>query len=290
MFRILSQQNPTKRFLYSVRNYCWDLSAFEVKQVEEFQCYQMEADTILLFIYSQMRKAGMRDHVVLDAEDTDVVVLAGYVAHQVDGVLGIKRKGSIFDCRSLCSPEMAQVIVPLHIHTGADAVSGFFGHGKRTVFNSVQRSQEAKDLLTRIGKSLPITEEVEQNMTQFTIRHVYQDRISHTLGEARTSKWMKMKKKSTLRIPPDQDSHLLKVKRVNYQVFLFYNYHSATVPPSPLGHGWTLEGGRCVPIRYTKPALPKELSDLIIGQGQLLSLSDSESESDSDGISDSDEA
>ena len=85
---------------------------------------------ILLYIYSQLRKNGINDAVVIDAEDTDVIVLAAYVAHQINGDLGIKKKGDIFDCKSLCSKEVAEIIVPLHIHTRADAVSGFYGQGR----------------------------------------------------------------------------------------------------------------------------------------------------------------
>ena len=29
--------------------------------------------------------------------------------------------------------------------------------------------------------------------------------------------------------------------------------------PSPLGHGWELVGGRCRPVRHTRPALPTHL-------------------------------
>ena len=52
-------------------------------------------------------------------------MLAAYVSHQINGDLGIKKKGDIFDWKSLCLKEVAEIIVPLHIHTGADAVSGF---------------------------------------------------------------------------------------------------------------------------------------------------------------------
>ena len=54
----------------------------------------MEADTILFYIYSQLRKYGIEDAVVIYAEDTDVVVLAAYVAYHVKGNLYLKRKGA----------------------------------------------------------------------------------------------------------------------------------------------------------------------------------------------------
>ena len=48
-FRLLARQCPTIRFVYSLRSNCWDLSAEnENAQIKEFQCYDIEADTILL--------------------------------------------------------------------------------------------------------------------------------------------------------------------------------------------------------------------------------------------------
>ena len=85
------------------------------------------------------------------------------------------------------------------------------------------------------------------------------------MGEARAVKWKKWKKKSTSRLPPDNDSHILKVTRVNYQVYLFLNYDKPDAPPSPLNHGWTMKDGQCVPIRYTKPSLPPALRNLDTG-------------------------
>ena len=92
-FRLLARQCPTVRFVYSLRSNCWDLSAEnEDAQIKEFQCHHIEADTILLYIYSQLRKNVINDDVVIDAEDTDVIVLAAYVTHQINGNLGIKKK------------------------------------------------------------------------------------------------------------------------------------------------------------------------------------------------------
>ena len=172
-FRLLARQCPTIRFVYSLRSNRWDLSAEnEDAQIKKFQCYHIEADTILLYIFSQLRKNGINDAVVIDAEDTDVIVLAVYVAHQINGDLGIKKMGDKFDCKSLCSKEIAEIIVPLHIHTGADAVSGFYGHGKKSIFQSVVKSEEDCALLTCLRKVLPVTEATLERMALFTVKYV----------------------------------------------------------------------------------------------------------------------
>ena len=60
--------------------------------------------------------------------------------------------------------------------------------------------------------------------------------------------------------PPDRDSHNLKIQRVNYQTYLFLNFYKKDLVPCPLNNGWTLDNGKCVPLRYSKPPLPKDLA------------------------------
>ena len=59
----------------------------------------------MFFIYSHIRKSGILDPVVIDAEDTDVVVLSAFVGHNTEGLLAIKQKKGIINCRDLC-PKM----------------------------------------------------------------------------------------------------------------------------------------------------------------------------------------
>ena len=90
----------------------------------------------------------------------------------------------------------------LHIHNRSDAVSGFYGQEKK-VYVKDRHAQEAYIILKDVGKTLPVTHEGLQQMSTFTIIHIYNDKISKTLGEARTLKWSQMKGKSTSYIPPD---------------------------------------------------------------------------------------
>eukprot|EP00794_Sanderia_malayensis_P000931 gene931-241_t len=182
-------------------------------------------------------KQGAVVPVVIDAEDTDFLVLAAHVAHKVNGILGLKRKKEIYDCKQLCTAEVSKIIVPLHIHTGADAVSGFFGHGKKSVVEKTVKSSDAMQLLKDVRKSVPATPEVMEHLANFTIRHVYGDRKSTTLVEARALKWEKMKNKSTRGIPPDEDSHDLKAKRINYQANILINFDKPDHPPLWSGRG-----------------------------------------------------
>ena len=269
-FNKIAQIYPHVQILYSLTDNCWNLSGIGGnEQVCDYQCSHVEADSILLYIYLQLRKKGDQSPVVIDAEDTDVVVLAAYVAHTTDGILGIRRKKIVIDCRKLCLPEVAQVLIPLHLFTGADSVSGFFGHGKRTICKNAMESVEAQALLSTLGTGLPVTSNTIKSMEMFTIRYIYNDNVSKNLAEARANKWRQMKVKAMQRLPPDPDSHALHVARLNYQVYTLFKCNEPGSPPDPCGHGWTLVDGMCQPQRFAAPSLPTYLRHICTAAEEL---------------------
>ncbi len=125
-FCVLCRGHEHMTFIYSVGPNCWELPAGN--RIANFECEHIEAGTILFFIYSQIRKSGVQTVVVLDAEDTDVLVLSAYVANTVDGVLAIRRNQNIIDCSMLCPKEISDIIIPLHVHSGSDTTTAFFAH------------------------------------------------------------------------------------------------------------------------------------------------------------------
>ena len=75
-------------------------------------------------------------------------------------------------------------IIPLHILTGSDHASGYYGIGKGPVANRVSKSAEAKNMLASCGSSLELTPDIKRNMTLFTIRYIYNDKTSSSVSEA----------------------------------------------------------------------------------------------------------
>jgi len=57
----------------------------------------------------------------------------------------------------------------------------------------------------------------------------------------------------------DLGSFKLHVATVNYQTYIYLAFDKPHAPPQPTGHGWTLQNGMCVPLRYTEEALPRSL-------------------------------
>ncbi|CAM4305034.1 unnamed protein product [Leuciscus chuanchicus] len=119
----------------------------------------------------------------------------------------------------MLSEEVADIIIPLHVITGRDHTSGFYGHGKKKVLEKVKINFEARELWDEWSADV-------------------------SCGKARVSKWHKLKNKYSICLPPDDDSLNLHMERTNYLTYcqLHYNLQEH---PSPIGHGWELGNGKC---------------------------------------------
>ena len=139
-------QTVDAEIVYSVGSHCTNLST---QQLMPNYCFdQPEADTILFSTYAVLRESGYSGPVVIDAADTDVYVAAALTSKQLPGILYIMKKYEIVACSVLVTDEMADCIVQLHCMTEYDANSGFFGKGKKSVYDKVARSHVARQQLT----------------------------------------------------------------------------------------------------------------------------------------------
>jgi len=257
------------RISLQVRN-CQNLYAFKQKQTLPLQ----------FTMYSVLRSKGCQAAGVVDTEDTDNYVQAAYVAHRTPGILSIKRKHQLIDAKRLCSEEISQSIISVHVISGCDHNSGFFGASKLMIVGRLAKSKEAQKLLLSCGAQLPCPPNVISDLEKFVIRFVYGDSNSVTLGIARANKWRGQRKKNTMRLIPDADSlhhHLL---RTNYLAYLLTNFHLQS-HPSPISHGWHLVNGLCLPVRSTQPPLPLSMAKPNTEVNCEESSSDEDSASDS---------
>lgn len=240
-----------------VGSYARNLTTGE--DLPELLCFQAEADTAIFTMYSALRSDGYKAAVILDTEDTDNYVQAAYVAHRTSGNLCLKRKHRLIDAKRLCSEAISQSIIPIHVISGCDHNSAFFGASKLRIVGHLINSKEAHSLLAKCGTQLPAPQNVISDLEQFVIRYVYGNTKSKTPGEARAAKWRAQKKKSTMRLMPDSDSLYQHLLRANYLAYLLKHFQLQS-HPSPIGHGWHLVNGLCLPVRSTEPPLPLSMS------------------------------
>ena len=219
---------------------------------------QFETDTVLFSAYAVLCETGYSGPAAIDAADTDAYIAAAVISQQLPGTLCIKRKHETIFCRGLVTDDMADCIVQLHCMTGCDPNSGFYGKGKKSLYDQVATSPVARRQLSRCGDCLDLEEETVEQLFEFTSQIIYGDNKNSTMAEARAAKWKRMKNKSFIRLPPDECSIRQHCLRANYLAYLM-RHPSLKHHPSPLGHGWELVGDRCRPVRHTRPDLPTHL-------------------------------
>ena len=139
----------------------------------ELNCAHADADTAIFTIYtcSVLRSEGYLAAVILDTEDTDnyMYVQAAYVAQRTPGLMCVKRKHQLISARCLCDEAMATSIIPLHVLTGCDHNSGFYGASKKLITDRVEKSKKAQDLQAVCGIQLLVIQEIISNLEQFVI-------------------------------------------------------------------------------------------------------------------------
>ena len=219
------------------------------------------------------------DSILVDAEDTDVLVMAAYAAHEMNTPLCIYRRKRIVSASDLCCPSIAPLIIPFHAITGADAVSGFYGQSKKTIFKRVSNNiEEASGFLSQLGKGCGKDILWGSTSENFLLKFVYNDKKSDNIEEARTRKWKSMKNKTTMRLPPDRDSFEQHVLRANHQAQIWFNFNRCEEPPNPLNNGYRIQDNYLLPLPYTKECLPKELeecTDSALSENEDSSMSES---------------
>ena len=111
--------------------------------IRDFGFKHPDADTTLLSLYARLRAENFTETVVIDSRDTDVYVQAAYVSHQICGDLLMKRKDGLVNCHAMLSDDVARVIIPLHVITGSDHTSGFYGQGEKKLLQKVINDPES---------------------------------------------------------------------------------------------------------------------------------------------------
>ena len=127
---------------------------------------------MLLSAYAKLRSENYTGAVVIDSEDTDVYAQAAYVSHQLGGDLLIKRKHELINCKAMGSKDVADIIIPLHVITGNDHTSGFYGYGKKLVWENMINDSGARELLGRVGERLELQDSVKADMKAFVIYNI----------------------------------------------------------------------------------------------------------------------
>ena len=137
---------------------------------------------MMLSAYAKLRTGNFNGAVVLESENTDVYIQAAYLSQQLPGDLLIKRKHVFINCRDMLPEEVSQIIIPLHVITGSDHTSGFYGHGKKKVMERVISDPKERGLLGGIGESIDLEDSIRADMKTFVLSCLFGESADATCG------------------------------------------------------------------------------------------------------------
>lgn len=103
---------------------------------------------------------------------------------------------TLFKCTFLISSNTANVLVPFHVINGYNHTSGFYGRGKISIFEKLQKNQEVQHLLQKFRESLKFSDDVRDDLRRFVICRGKETKYT----EAKAAKIRKMKKNSLVRL------------------------------------------------------------------------------------------
>ena len=133
----LEMQRTRYIFVYTLKERCYSINP--VAMLHCFFCHQHESDTRMFYHASKLDRRSDISSIVVDAEDTDVAVIASYASFKFEKELLLYRKKKILLFKQLCPKDMSSVIISLHELTGTDAVSSFYGHSKKVIYEKAKK-------------------------------------------------------------------------------------------------------------------------------------------------------
>ena len=239
--------------------------------LQELQCKHEEADTRLLFHTKHIIDQGM-EKVLIQATDTDVVVIATAVAHTLDCELwvafGHGDKVQFIPCHLLSSklgPLTSEGLLYFQAFTGCDVTSAFRGIGKKTAWSVYIGMPELQQLFADLSKQPTLLSESEFELIErFTVL-LYQ-KTSELTSVNDLRKQLFSHNRKIENIPPTAKALEQHAKRATYVAGFIWGQtlKAHQVAPSPEQWGWIKDPlGSLTPNWTTLPEASKACKELL---------------------------
>ena len=142
---------------------CWRLTRNGIDKINELSTNQEEADTRMFLHVKSANEAGFSGALIV-SEDTDVFVLAVYVASELENITIYQKRGTVARVRYVnisaitnsLGSMVSKCLPGLHAYTGCDTVSAFASKGKLKAFKLVQEEDLFQEMFTELGNSIVV--------------------------------------------------------------------------------------------------------------------------------------
>ncbi len=105
-------------------------------------------------------------------------IQAASISCDIPGIICVKKKRQFLFCRGMCTDgDIAKCLISFHVMTGCDANSCFYGHGKTLLYEKMVKNLEARSLLLKCGESLPLNEDVLEDLKSYAATCMVMHRV-----------------------------------------------------------------------------------------------------------------
>ena len=224
-----------------------------------FRCNHEEADPKI-----PLHASISESNVVVVAEDTDVFLLLIKVFAQIKPNFqwqmryGYNQYANINEICYRLGTETSLLLPQFHASTGCDTTSYFFVLERKLLFKKAVGS-EMLYLICELGYSEQLTEEGLKNCKEFVRTVLYSGNLNETYLEIRIRLHhnQPIASRSTMTIPPHEDSLTQAIYRAHYHEFIWNHCFSKVIPEiSPLCYGWKLNDNVLAPLWFTGSQFP----------------------------------
>ena len=136
---------------------CWKVTSAGSTKIDSLSTTQEEADT-RMFLHLRMEKLRGYQIVVITSEDTDVFVLAVYVAsvsnitiYQKRGTAARSRFVNISVISNVVGSGWSKCLPGLHAYTGCDTVNAFAEKGRLKSWKLLQKEEKYQEPFSTLG-------------------------------------------------------------------------------------------------------------------------------------------
>ena len=217
--------------------------------VDELTCDHEEADTRMLLHAKHAEKTC--SSVIIRSPDTDVAIIAISMKCKLFSdcyfLTGTKDKVRIIDLQKVTAAldsKLCVSLIGLHVFTGCDTTSAFYGRGKKKALDIASKNPEFLDAFCALGSSFSLSQSTVALLESFVCKLYGQ--TSADINEARYRLFC-LSSPSEQSLPPTKDALHEHSKRCNYQAAIhrkcLEQYISA--PPST-DHGWKMKDNQLV--------------------------------------------
>ena len=248
------------------------VGVLEWEELEDYQGYHEEADTLLIF-----HATTLSGNILVRSSDTDVLVLLVSLAKNKTESNFVMDYGSgntrrYIDASSIARaleskhPGLCDALVPFHALTGCDFTSAIYRKGKSLPFSKLEKDPEAIDALRTL-----CTKNVNKTAITEYICRIYGYKHLDNIDEARYQSFIKMttgkitekvKKINCASLPPCQKTLEQHILRANY-ISVLWSRAGTSNPTSgihPLSNGWVDINGHFLPFWFEGHSLPSSLT------------------------------